>query len=523
MNKILLRIIIIGVSCFVLFDIVFGVIFLTRKISVPDVTGKYLDEAIQILEDSYLKVEYSLEYSDDAAKNIVILQDTEAGTKLKKGSVVHFTVSAGKEPVSVPSVVNIPDEKAEKILLDLDFTVIIKEAFSDDFEKGIVVLQSVKAGRIVDKGSDIEIVISRGPELIEVPDVTGKPQAEAVEIMLNAGLVVDTDIQCSDTVPEGIIISQDTLPGEMIRRNSTVLIYVSAGVSNAAGNTPSNSVNRGLVAVQNDWIYYSNVGNDYSLYKMRTDGSERQLLTDGPVTAINVVGDWIYYNDDSSPGLFKIKIDGSDKTRLSSDINYWVYVADGYIYYAESSWSGNIFRMKTDGTGKEKVCDDDCSHANVVGDWIYYINRDDRMTYKIRTDGTERTMLPKRFSGSELVVDGSAAFCSNGSYDLYKIYTDGSGFSHYKENHKIITYINANNGWLYFLELDFSGSTERDAFYKMRYDLSQKTKIMDLDFRNTPNYFINVTGDWLYFPNEDDNSCLYRIKTDGTELQKVHK
>lgn len=524
MRKTVVKYIAIGVSCVLLLVLVLGIIFYNQKFNVPDITGKHLTEAMQILKDSSFKSEYTPEYSDVVAKDIVISQGVEAGTQLKRGSVVSLKVSAGKEPVTVPSVVNIPNEQAEKSLLNLNFSVVKTEVFSDDYEKGMVTSQSVKAGEVIDKGSEIEIVISKGPDLVQVPNVTGKSQAEAMEIISNAGLEMKTDIQCSNTVQEGLIISQDIQSGEMVKRNSTVLVIVSAGVSNTVGNTPSNSRNWGFIATQGDWVYYANIRYNYYLYKMRTDGSEKQILTKGSVHSLNVVGEWIYYTDDSpnGSGLYKIRIDGSQKTKLSSNVYYWVYVVNDCIYYAESDLGSNIFKMKTDGTGIEKICSDNCSRPNVVGDWIYYTDRDTDVAYKIRTDGTKRTRLHSEFTCYDLVVDGSVAFGLENT-DLQKINTDGSGFLIYRRYNQQISFINANDGWLYFLEHDLSESTFKYAFYKMRYDWSQKTKILDLNFQNTPNYFLHVSGDWLYFPNEDDHCYLYRIKTDGTNLQKMYE
>lgn len=119
-----------------------------------------------------------------------------------------------------------------------------------------------------------------------------------------------------------------------------------------------------------------------------------------------------------------------------------------------------------------------------------------------------------------MAVDGNTALTVDIDF-VKRINVDGSGYKSYYQNDKQVSYINANNGWLYILEHDMSSSQPKSAFYKMRYDTSEKTKILDIDFKNPANYFINVVGDWLYFKHSDDNHYMYRVKTDGTKLEEI--
>ena len=68
-------------------------------------------------------------------------------------------------------------------------------------------------------------------------------------------------------------------------------------IVNTIGNTPGNIVNGGYVAQQGDWIYYCNVSLGYTLYKIRTDGSERTKLSDDSSLYINVIGDWVLLSE----------------------------------------------------------------------------------------------------------------------------------------------------------------------------------------------------------------------------------
>jgi len=89
------------------------------------------------------------------------------------------------------------------------------------------------------------------------------------------------------------------------------------GKANTVGNTPNNlSIGRGLVAMQDNWIYYSTGNASSYLYKTQKDGSRKQLVaqsTDGYLN-LNVVGDYIYYTGN---GVHRIRTDGSQYEMLS--------------------------------------------------------------------------------------------------------------------------------------------------------------------------------------------------------------
>ena len=84
------------------------------------------------------------------------------------------------------------------------------------------------------------------------------------------------------------------------------------------GNTVGNISNEGLVAQQGDWIYYSNILDERKLYKIRTDGTQKQLLSDDRSWYLNIADDWIYYIVGGGGGSLtrlsycKIRTDGTD-------------------------------------------------------------------------------------------------------------------------------------------------------------------------------------------------------------------
>ncbi len=87
-------------------------------------------------------------------------------------------------------------------------------------------------------GSAVNGVVSIGPVLVSVPDVTGMTQANAQAAIVAAGLVVGTVTEAySNTVPPGNVISQDPLGGTQVSKGSTVNLTISKGVT--AGPVPN--------------------------------------------------------------------------------------------------------------------------------------------------------------------------------------------------------------------------------------------------------------------------------------------
>ena len=162
------------------------------------------------------------EFSDSAAKDTVIRTDPAAGFGAKPGSVVTLVVSKGAQPVAVPNVKGSKQSDAEKTLKGLGFAISIVQVFSDTVAPGIVVDQSPSSGT-ADKGATITLDVSKGPDVVAVPDVRGDSPADATRKLEAVGLKADPQ-----TIPggPGIVIQTDPRPGKKVRRGTTVILYV---------------------------------------------------------------------------------------------------------------------------------------------------------------------------------------------------------------------------------------------------------------------------------------------------------
>lgn len=144
------------------------------NIDVPSVTDKSESEAVSTLNDAGFKPDKTYSYSDSVAAGDVISQNPTGGSKAKKGDTVTLVISQGKEAVTVPDVLSYKSEEQARSLLS-DFNISVKTAYSDAVPEGIVIAQSIDAGKQVEKGTSITITVSQGPEPSkEVPAATYK-------------------------------------------------------------------------------------------------------------------------------------------------------------------------------------------------------------------------------------------------------------------------------------------------------------------------------------------------------------
>jgi serine/threonine-protein kinase len=201
---------------------------LTRpgKVNVPAVVDQSLSEARALLERKGFDVS-TIPVENCAAKDTVTEQDPPAGSEVDEGAEVVLTVSLGLS-VKVPPVRDLEVGEATKKLQDEDLLVDTRQQASKDVEPGHVIGTEPEAGAEVECESTVTLIVSKGANLVSVPDLIGSDEAVARSQLEDLGLIVDVNTKDSDE-PEGTVIGQDPGPGEELERNSRVTIVVSTG------------------------------------------------------------------------------------------------------------------------------------------------------------------------------------------------------------------------------------------------------------------------------------------------------
>ena len=171
------------------------------------------------------------------------------------------------------------------------------------------------------------------------------------------------------------------------------------------------------LTVVNGWVYYTS-HLDFNLYRMRTDGSEKQNICnyesyDGHFC---IVGDWAYYSSatgikGNKPRFIKVKIDGSARQTLFDFYVGDFNIIEDYMYYIVKDNDWSLCKIRLDGYGHQILDKQAFSLRGVVNNWIYYTdtdrtpNSDKKFFLRIRTDGTGRQELVYDVSPSDEIED----------------------------------------------------------------------------------------------------------------------
>lgn len=166
-------------------------------------------------------------YNSQYPVNYVISQKPQAGTSAEKGTRIEVTVSLGSEMVVVPKVVGDTAPNAEGKLQTAGFRWKISEQPSEQTAPGVVTGQDPAGDVKAEKGSEVTITVSSGKPKVAVPALIGRPEAEAQDMIVQAGLTKTyVNYQDYTTVPPGAVISQEPKPGTMVEKGTTVYIAV---------------------------------------------------------------------------------------------------------------------------------------------------------------------------------------------------------------------------------------------------------------------------------------------------------
>ncbi|MGV9427284.1 Stk1 family PASTA domain-containing Ser/Thr kinase [Streptomyces sp. NPDC003656] len=165
-----------------------------RTVKVPDLTGRTLASARERLKSSGLEPGMvTREFSDDVERGSVISTTPDAGTERHAGSAVALVVSKGRQ-VDVPDVTGEDVDDATQDLTDAGLKVKIapERVHSSDVDKDEVVRQTPAEGTAAE-GDTVTLTLSKGPEMVVVPDVTGQDVDTATKVLEAAGFDVDKD------------------------------------------------------------------------------------------------------------------------------------------------------------------------------------------------------------------------------------------------------------------------------------------------------------------------------------------
>jgi len=151
-------------------------------------------------------------------------------TMLAAGVAMVAAGAAGGGPhVAVPSLVGLDDTAAKVSATDAELLMTVVARRTSDDPVGLVIRQRPGPGEFIASGDQIEVVVSRGPPPVPLPDVTGKPLAEAQPLLEQAGFVVAVERRFEENAPKDVTLGTEPAGGGLAPPESTVKVIVSDG------------------------------------------------------------------------------------------------------------------------------------------------------------------------------------------------------------------------------------------------------------------------------------------------------
>ena len=207
------------------------------QVTVPDVTGKDVTDAVSRLKDAQLNAKVVRVDSNQPADQ-VLDQTPNGGTSIDQDSVVTLKVSKGPQPIAVPNVVGESFETANSQLLAAGFAV-AKHMVESSEPANIVVAQHPAANTSQSPGTTITLNVSKGPKTTGVPDVTSQQQSDAISTLRAAGFNVRVVSQdTADPNQDGIVLNQNPAGGAQAKPGQTVTIVVGRFLGTTTGLVP---------------------------------------------------------------------------------------------------------------------------------------------------------------------------------------------------------------------------------------------------------------------------------------------
>jgi len=164
-------------------------------------------------------------YSEKVRTGVVISAGTSAGAKLRRGTAVTLTVSKGRQPIKISDYTGQDADRAATAWKKAGLKVDVSQKFHDQVARGKIISQSPEDGSLF-KGDEVGVVVSKGPELVTVPNVRKMQIRAATETMKAKGFVVKSQpVSGINSLGLGVVSYTDPQSGSKARKGATITLY----------------------------------------------------------------------------------------------------------------------------------------------------------------------------------------------------------------------------------------------------------------------------------------------------------
>lgn len=251
------------------------------------------------------------------------------------------------------------------------------------------------------------------------------------------------------------------------------------------GNTCGNLYNDGIFCEDDEYVYFANAYDNYTLYRMRADETEIEKIMSTQTRSLNIDSKYIYYYQSGSggsaglgylintTGIFRVEKSKSHTAIcLDRTPGKYVILSDNNIYYTCTEDSVVLNKIDVNGKNKELLLESDILPASIQNSTLYYTNVEDNlhlMSYNLNTGVTRQVLTEDIYMP---IIDGTVVY----GIDIHNNYA--------------LIKTNLNDGSKQVLDTD-------------RTDM------------------LNVTDMYIYYQTSGENPQLKRIKKTGSEPEVV--
>ena len=195
----------------------------------PNVVGKTFENASAILQKAGFPAQQGeTRFHKTIPANVVLQEDPPAGSRQKRGTAVVLALSGGQRSAEVPVTTNMSQQQARISIENTGLTLGTVTEQLGDQPRGLVIASSPPAGTKVQLPGSVDIVLSKGPAVVQVPDLYGRTVGEARSMIEQLGLrVAGISRDTSSLQPENTVIRQLPSAGQTVSAGGPVSLTVS--------------------------------------------------------------------------------------------------------------------------------------------------------------------------------------------------------------------------------------------------------------------------------------------------------
>ena len=195
------------------------------------------------------------------------------------------------------------------------------------------------------------------------------------------------------------------------------------------GNSQTNITNKGLIAGDNEYIYYAGqTGLKYAIKKRNLQtGKVTDLITsNSSINYINLYNNEVYYLTDYS--IYKISKNSEDRQVVIEDVNSFTIV-DDYIFYVKKngSYNGNLCRLKIGETKSKEIYSSKVKEFSIYGNSIAFVEGNNNKLYTVDLDGKNKKQICDDKVENITKYGEYVFFNSNTTVTFCRIKVDGTG------------------------------------------------------------------------------------------------